>query len=246
MSASSWRSTRGAITLLRNSTTKRKWSIGALLTGATAVALVIYAIALSEFLDQHQKATAKQEKAHHADRRQEKVERRVENRVGDTAARVSNAKRFKDWRDLAVRLARLPAPRALDELESNDPFGTRTFEKKLVDGESRKGGVLDLTDIRELFPCPNDRITLPDQRNHTKATLFRANTPGYFMFFQHLRKAGKSQGSKPSFVLTPEYCPKRKHGMEKLTFYFQLKVGRIFAPWQRIICHELPLANTTA
>ena len=60
-----------------------------------------------------------------------------------------------------------------------------------------------------MFECPTDRITLPDQRNHTKSIEYRANKVGTFLFFQHLRKAGGTN-----------FC-KLAQKINKSIFYFQ-------------------------
>lgn len=112
-----------------------------------------------------------------------------------------NEKRHKynDWKTLAVRLAGLPADEILTVLKTQDPFGVRTFEEQLLQAESDKQAILQLDDIRALFPCPIDeRITLPDQRNHELARKYRQGLDRLkepkedfvFLFFQHLRKAG--------------------------------------------------------
>ena len=98
--------------------------------------------------------------------------------------------KYTYWRDLVVRLASMPAKDALLELETKDPFGTRQFEKKLLEQETKLGRLLDHTEILQLFSCPSSRITLPDQRDLQKARDFRDAKPGTFLFFQHLRKAG--------------------------------------------------------
>ena len=124
----------------------------------------------------------------------------------------SRGKQYQDWRELALDLARLPAAQVLEELETKDPFGTRTFERKLLEEESRKGAVLDVNELRNLFSCPADRITLPDQRDHSKSQAFRANQPGTFLFFQHLRKAGGTnfctlaQQNLPKSAVADYYC----------------------------------------
>jgi len=71
--------------------------------------------------------------------------------------------------------------------------------------ESEKGRFLSLEELQYIFPCPTsgdgnngrdnnsataERITLPDQRDHGKAEAFRNGVVPYFLFFQHLRKAG--------------------------------------------------------
>jgi hypothetical protein len=107
---------------------------------------------------------------------------------------ASNEKRrgtYKDWKELAAELARLPAYELLQELRSKDPFGTRTFEDELLQEETKLGRILQHDEIQALFPCPgnDNRISFPDQRNLSQAANFRNNLPGTFLFFQHLRKA---------------------------------------------------------
>jgi hypothetical protein len=106
---------------------------------------------------------------------------------------------FKDWREYAVQLAALTPEKIVDTLKIADPFGVRTFESKLLAAESHKQAFLSLEELRSLFPCPSisettsewqQRITLPDQRNMDKARAYRNGTDSYFLFFQHLRKAG--------------------------------------------------------
>ena len=97
---------------------------------------------------------------------------------------------YQDWRMLAVNLAALPAEVVLAKLQTQDPFGVRQFEQRLLDEESNKGAFLNPEHLKDLFPCPADRITLPDQRNHSKITAFRDPMNPTYLFFQHLRKAG--------------------------------------------------------
>lgn len=112
--------------------------------------------------------------------------------------------RYADWRSLAVDLAgKLPAE-ILQILKEEDPFGVRTFEKRLLETESNQKRFLALDELRELFPCPTDRITLPDQRDSDKAHAFRNGTDSYFLFFQHLRKAGGTN-----------FCSLAEHNLEK-------------------------------
>ena len=132
-------------------------------------------------------------------------------------ASTVTAMRFQDFKTLAMNLARLSPAETLKQLEEKDPFGTRTFEQQLQDAETTKGRILTLDEIQQLFPCPsNHRITLPDQRNHTKALAFRNNEPGTFLFFQHLRKAGGThfcslaernflRAAIPSYYCMPDY-----------------------------------------
>jgi hypothetical protein len=107
---------------------------------------------------------------------------------------TNNEKRrgtYKDWKELAVQLARLPAQELLQTLHNQDPFGTRTFEERLLQEETKLGRILQNNEIQALFPCPgnDNRISFPDQRNLSQAANFRNNRPGTFLFFQHLRKA---------------------------------------------------------
>lgn len=114
-----------------------------------------------------------------------------------------------------MRLAALPPDQVLEELEKNDPFGVRRFERRLLYTESSQGSFL--RDIRSLFPCPVDRITLPDRRN--KKRNFRNGK--VFLFFQHLRKAGGTnfctlaqrnlpKSQVPSYYCMPDYDWKDK------------------------------------
>ena len=99
--------------------------------------------------------------------------------------------KYPYWRDLAVRLAAMPAGDLLKELQEKDPFGTRRFEEALLEQETNLGRLLEHSELEALFPCPASRITVPDQRNLQKAKDFRDNKPGTFLFFQHLRKGRK-------------------------------------------------------
>eukprot|EP00934_Nitzschia_sp_Nitz4_P007590 Nitzschia sp. Nitz4//scaffold44_size153857//58577//60030//NITZ4_002716-RA/size153857-augustus-gene-0.20-mRNA-1//-1//CDS//3329552142//7580//frame0 len=107
---------------------------------------------------------------------------------------------YKDWRELAVSMAALPPDQILDILKTQDPFGVRRFEQTLLQAESDQQAILSMDDMKKLFPCPtNERISLPDQRNHQLAKYYRqgiqktsndGDVPFVFLFFQHLRKAG--------------------------------------------------------
>lgn len=97
---------------------------------------------------------------------------------------------YNEWRQKVVELATMPASQTIRELEEKDPFGTRRFEKLLLSEESKRGATLSLKEIQKLFPCPKDRISLPDQRDHSRAASFRAGDEQTFLYFQHLRKAG--------------------------------------------------------
>jgi hypothetical protein len=106
----------------------------------------------------------------------------------------TSQKAYQFWREYAVELAALPPDKIIETLKTQDPFGVRAFESRLLESESQKEAFLTLSELQTLFPCPSSigegRITLPDQRNHDKAKAFRNGTAPYFLFFQHLRKAG--------------------------------------------------------
>lgn len=103
---------------------------------------------------------------------------------------------YRYWREIAVKLAGLPPAQLVQELEYHDPFETRAFEAKLLQAEAKKGVMLNNSEIRNLFSCPavEQRISLPDARNHTTMSAFQnqydPSKPFTFLFFQHLRKAG--------------------------------------------------------
>ena len=112
---------------------------------------------------------------------------------------------YSEWKNFAVQLAGMKPSDIVRTLKKNDPFGVRTFEKKLLDTESEKGRFLSLQEIQEVFPCPNtERITLPEQRNNDKALAFRNGTKPFFLFFQHLRKAGGTN-----------FCTLAEHNLKK-------------------------------
>jgi len=122
-----------------------------------------------------------------------------------------HSKLYLDWHELAVGLAKLPPNDILRILEEKDPFGTRTFAKQLKNAEERKGSRLDdLRDIQQLWSCPRDRISLPDQRDHSKSKAFKQGSG--FLFFQHLRKAGGTnfctlaKANLPEENVPPYYC----------------------------------------
>eukprot|EP00977_Amphora_coffeiformis_P002173 scaffold425_cov175-Amphora_coffeaeformis.AAC.32 len=125
---------------------------------------------------------------------------------------------YAEWRKLAVDLAKLPPAKVLLRLEQDDPFGVRAIAKVL------KGVPMDQTledlwpKLTSVFSCPpnEQRLSFPDQRNVTKAQAFRDNTEGYFIFFQHLRKAGGTnvctlatanlpRKNLPSYYCMPDY-----------------------------------------
>ncbi|GKY90442.1 hypothetical protein MPSEU_000018000 [Mayamaea pseudoterrestris] len=120
--------------------------------------------------------------------------------------------RFHDFKALAMDLVRLSPEETLKQLEQNDPFGTRAFEKRLEEAETTKGRILTLDEIQLLFPCPRHRVSLPERRNQTKAQAFRQDESGTFLFFQHLRKAGGThfcslaERNLPKEALPSYYC----------------------------------------
>ena len=148
-------------------------------------------------------------------------------RVDENHVSWSNSPRhsYKDWKQLAVELAALPPDEILKILKTQDPFGVRKFEEKLLQMESDRQAILQLDDIQQLFPCPKgERITLPDQRNHELAKKYRQGLDQLkqpkedfvFLFFQHLRKAGGTnfcglaernllQAQVPQYYCMPDY-----------------------------------------
>ena len=128
---------------------------------------------------------------------------------------------YQYWRDLATELAGKPSSKVIQTLENEDPFGVRKFEESLLTAESEKGAFLELEEIRTLFECPTDRITLPDQRNHDPQLAFRNGTSSYFLFFQHLRKAGGTnfctlaKNNLPKKQVPKYYCMPDMHWNNK-------------------------------
>jgi hypothetical protein len=128
------------------------------------------------------------------------------------ANRSNSKKLYQDWKALAVDLAARPADEILSVLETQDPFGVRRFEKHLLEAESARGAFLTSEQLQELFPCPADRITLPDQRDRTKENAFRDPKNRTYLFFQHLRKAGGTnfcslaQDNLPRSAVASYFC----------------------------------------
>ena len=140
---------------------------------------------------------------------------------------------YSYWRTLAVNLAGKLPEDILRILKSEDPFGVRTFEQRLLEAESSRGRFLQLEELRELFPCPTDRISLPDQRNSDKARAFRNGTEPYFLFFQHLRKAGGTN-----------FCALAENNLEKknLPSYYCSKCA--FFAMSVFVCKKLCSSET--
>ena len=113
---------------------------------------------------------------------------------------------FDFFRSLALELAALPPKETVDRLRSEDPFEVRRFEEQLLQEETQLGRILEPVELEKLFPCPKQRITLPDIRNMTAAENYRQGTRGWFIFFQHLRKAGGTQFCS----LASENIPRRR------------------------------------
>jgi len=117
---------------------------------------------------------------------------------------------FSDWREMAEELAMLTPDETLRRLKTEDPFGTRAFFQKLEDFPEET--TLPLSKLQELFPCPRDRISIPDQRRHERSEQYRKATPGVFLYFQHLRKAGGTnfcslaQANLPKKAIPSYYC----------------------------------------
>jgi len=99
---------------------------------------------------------------------------------------------YDSWLGVISRLASYDPPETRSKLETLDPFGVRSFDQRLRSRESELQRILTKEEITSLFPCPADgaRISYPHRPDETKAEAFRNKMPGYFLFFQHLRKAG--------------------------------------------------------
>lgn len=136
---------------------------------------------------------------------------------GAPSNKAQNQRSYVEWRQMAVDLAKLPPSETLAILERDDPFGVRALSKQVSDilQQTLDNNVV-LERVKQIFPCPKDRLSFPDQRNHTKAEAFRKATPGYFIFFQHLRKAGGTnictlatanlpKKNLPSYYCMPDY-----------------------------------------
>lgn len=82
---------------------------------------------------------------------------------------------YEYWKNLTIQLAQLSPKEIWDTLMNDDPYGVRTFEIELQKREIIKNASLDIDELKSIFPCPpiTSRITIPDQRNHTKSYLFR-------------------------------------------------------------------------
>jgi len=126
---------------------------------------------------------------------------------------------YYSWLNITLHLASQSPSDLLSLLESQDSFQVRTFDMLLIQQEIQHGRSLTQQELRQLFPCPpnGQRLTLPSFINHTKAKLFRDNTKassnnsnnnGYFLFFQHLRKAGGTHFcSLAQANLLPNFVP---------------------------------------
>lgn len=147
---------------------------------------------------------------------------------------------YREWKEYSVQLAALAPDKILETLKTVDPFGVRSFEKALLEAESQKQAFLTQDELRAIFPCPSSslsasspeqRITLPDQRNSDKARAFRNGTDPFFLFFQHLRKAGGTN-----------FCSLAQHNLPKkqVPKYFcsaLIANGNVCGPY----CAELTL-----
>jgi hypothetical protein len=137
--------------------------------------------------------------------------------------------RYQDWVVVATKLAALPPDKVIEELNEKDPFGTRKLGRDLIEEETRLQRSLNMSEFRQLFSCPVDRITLPDMRSAEKAQAFRNGDDGTFIFFQHLRKAGGThfctlaKKNLPKKALSSYYCMPdmgwKEHGAGYLHHY---------------------------
>lgn len=116
----------------------------------------------------------------------------VNKQAADPALPRNRPASYADWRKLAVDLAQLTPSETLARLEQDDPFGVRAVETFLANVSPEEPVEDVLEGIGKIFSCPAQaqRLGFPDRRNVTKAQAFRQATRGYFVFFQHLRKAG--------------------------------------------------------
>ena len=113
------------------------------------------------------------------------------NELEQQQARRTLRSTFKEWKLFAMDLAGKIPSDIVSTLKKDDPFGVRTFEKQLQAAEAEKQRFLSLAELQQLFPCPTqERISQPDFRDHDKAQAYANGTETYFLFFQHLRKAG--------------------------------------------------------
>lgn len=128
---------------------------------------------------------------------------------------------YHSWLNVALFLASQSPSELLSILDQVDPFQVRAFDASLIQSELEHERSLSPAELAQLFPCPpiGQRITLPNQVNQTKAKLFRDNSRmssdtlndnnnGYFLFFQHLRKAGGTHFcSLAQANLLPKHVP---------------------------------------
>ena len=149
--------------------------------------------------EQGEKISESERKSEFSQERQTRNFKQSDN-LNPTQANLVAAHRptYQDWRDFAIEMSALSPGEVLHILKEQDPFGVRSFEKALLQRESDEQAILQMDDIKKLFPCPSERITLPDQRNHENAKKYREGIQSIttdkenfvFLFFQHLRKAG--------------------------------------------------------
>ena len=64
-------------------------------------------------------------------------------------ATQKQGKRFKDWMDIATKLAALPPNEVIEQLNSQDPFGTRKFGHDLFEQESRLQRSLNMSELQQ-------------------------------------------------------------------------------------------------
>lgn len=190
---------------IRRGKARRVVAARILLGGVFVVVLVAYVLVFVVYHQQQRQAS--NQPASNIDHQISKKETGNKQRQPQQASSMT----YTDWRKIAVDLAMLSPDETLKQLETKDPFGTRTFERELLESESLKGATLEYAEVKQVFGCPTDRITLPDQRDHTKSEAFRQGRDA-FLFFQHLRKAGGTNFCSlakinlPKRAVPPYYC----------------------------------------
>lgn len=108
--------------------------------------------------------------------------------------------RYEKYREQLMQLAKLEPEELLRKIADEDPLQMNQFKLDLIIAETKLDRSLTQEELMDLFPCPDDRISLPDARNHTRSILYRQQLHPRmkkqfadeftFLYFQHLRKAG--------------------------------------------------------
>jgi hypothetical protein len=227
-------SPRGRIGVRRGITSKKPYllSLRVLLSAFLLVVLGFYLLVLLKFFQSdgpsNESSTSVQALSTNNQRRDTDT---------GTTKKGSSAS-YSHWREVALNLAALSPAQVISTLEEQDPFGVRTFERQLLDAESKKEAFLDLSELRGIFQCPSTRITLPDQRDHSRDRAFRNPPPigsgknSTYLFFQHLRKAGGTnfctlaQRNLPKVQVPNYYCMPDYHWPK-----FERKCAGCFHRW---------------